>query len=476
MQALPPSLRKRDKAERRDRIPSDPAFEDDHRLVLVGRPQQLSIAGLLGDANRGGIAGVDDAYRTLGAQPCVHGAHRFGSEAAPVRPGSEHPSRLRRGPEGRRDVALEVREADVTDQSPGLFVFRRPQAVAGHRPMADVTQNAAPNLFSSLRTARRVAKNVEVRPQGDAIVEIARAVAAEPQAIGLDDGDVGHGARGYTARAMDADRFNAFEAAGWEEKSAGYARIFGAITARVVPPLLDAARVGTGTRLLDVATGPGYVAAGGAARGASVVGVDISLAMLELARQAHPSIEFHRADAENLPFEAQSFSAVIGNFVILHLGRPERAAAEFARVLAPGGRVALTTWDLPVRMRVLGVFLDALATAGATPPPELPEGPPFFRFSDDDAFADLLRQQGLVDIHVETIEFHQRIESADELWDGALAGAVRTGALILRQSESTRSRIRAAFDERATEYRVGDHLELPVSVKLAAGTRSAENP
>ena len=76
--------------------------------------------------------------------------------------------------------------------------------------------------------------------------------------------------------AIDPDAFNAFEAGGWEAKAAGYDQFFGGITGRLVEPLLDAASVGTGTQMLDLATGPGYAAARGAERGASVVGVDIA--------------------------------------------------------------------------------------------------------------------------------------------------------------------------------------------------------
>jgi hypothetical protein len=54
---------------------------------------------------------------------------------------------------------------------------------------------------------------------------------------------------------IDADAFNAFEAAGWEAKAAGYDHFFGAFTSRLVDPLLDAAEVGPGVRMLDVASG-----------------------------------------------------------------------------------------------------------------------------------------------------------------------------------------------------------------------------
>ena len=205
----------------------------------------------------------------------------------------------------------------------------------------------------------------------------------------------------------DADAFNAFEVAGWERQVAGYEDFFVPITARLAVPLLEATAVGEGTRVLDVATGPGHIAAAAAERGASVVGADVAEGMLALARRLHPQLEFVYGDAEDLPFEDGSFDAVIAGFVLLHLGRPEQAAAEFARVLRPGGRVALAMWDTPDRSRLPGVLVQAIADAGAAPPPDLPPGPPIFRFSEEAELRGLLG--ALEDVEVETVSFLHRV-------------------------------------------------------------------
>jgi ubiquinone/menaquinone biosynthesis C-methylase UbiE len=271
--------------------------------------------------------------------------------------------------------------------------------------------------------------------------------------------------------AIDADAFNAFEVDGWLRQAPTYGDVIGRLTSRLVDPLLDAADVGPGSRVLDVATGPGYAAARAAERGATVVAVDVAPAMVELARQRHPDIDVRQADAEALPFEDASFDAVVSNFVVPPLGRPERAVRELDRVLDDGGTLALTTWDVPERMRLLGVFLDAFAEAGATPPDDLPVGPPFFRFADDAQFAALLDGSALNDIEVSTIAFGHAASSADELWSGLLNGTVRTSALFFAQPDPARQRIRAAFDRLILGHRRADQLELPVSVKLASGRR-----
>lgn len=274
-----------------------------------------------------------------------------------------------------------------------------------------------------------------------------------------------------TGGAVDAAAFTAFESTGWGQQAATYDHFFGHITRRLVTPLVDAAGIGPGSRVLDVATGPGYAAGEAATRGARVVGVDVAPAMVRLARDLHPEIDFREAEAEALPWPDGSFDAVISNFVVPHLARPERAVSEFVRVLTANGVLALTTWDLPDRMRLLGVALDAVAEAVATPPQDIPAGPPFFRFADDGQFAELLEHSGLTGVEVRTIEFSHSVPTADQLWDGLLTGTVRTSALILGQPEETRQRIRTAFDRQVLPYGRGDGFEFPVSVKLARGRK-----
>ena len=133
--------------------------------------------------------------------------------------------------------------------------------------------------------------------------------------------------------------------------------------------------------------------------------------------------------------------------------------------------MALTSWDYPDRARVLGIFQDAVADAGAAPPADLPAGPDMFRFSDDGEFNALMNAQGLEEREVRTIAFTHSVSSADELWDGFLAGSLRMAVRITSQDEQTQRRIRAALDRVVEEYRRDGGLELPVSAKLATGRK-----
>jgi len=273
---------------------------------------------------------------------------------------------------------------------------------------------------------------------------------------------------------IDADAFNAFEAAGWEDHAAAYVRHLTVFTRPLADPLLDAAGVGAGTRVLDVASGPGHVAAAAAARGAIPLGVDIAASMVALASASYPGLEFRQGDAQQLPVDDKAVDAVVGNFAVPHLGRPEQAAAEFARVLVPGGRVALTTWNTPAAARHVGLVVDAVAAVGVTPPPvsQLPAGPSFFRFADEAEFAGLLSGAGFRDVVVQTVDFGHRVASAADHWQAILAGSIRIGTLVTAQPEPVQAKIRTEYDRLAKEYQIADgSLELPVSVKLASGVR-----
>jgi SAM-dependent methyltransferase len=268
-------------------------------------------------------------------------------------------------------------------------------------------------------------------------------------------------------------RFKAFEAEGWSKQAATYGDL-GMITRRFAEPLLDAARVRRGDRVLDVATGPGYVAALAAARGAMPVGLDISEGMLIEARRAHPALAFVIGDAEELPFESYSFEAVVGNFVINHLPAPERGVAEAVRVLVEGGGVAFSAWHRPDRMLVMGLIGQAIEAAGVEDDERaagIPAGPDGYRFADRGEFQRLLESAGLAEVEVEPVELVQRIAGPEELWRGFMGGSVRGSAFVRAQADAVQVRIREALDEIVEPYRSGAALEVPVAANIAAGRK-----
>ena len=267
------------------------------------------------------------------------------------------------------------------------------------------------------------------------------------------------------------DAFNEYERSMWSSsRAAAYEDGLTGLTTHTVDGLLGTARARHGVRLLDVGTGPGLVAEAAARSGCDVVGIDVSPQMLELARARVPGAVFHEASAEALPFEAASFDAVVGNFVVLHLGHPDRLAAEAARVLRPGGWVAFTVWGASDRNRVLGIFPDALARAGVAAP-DIPDGPLSTDYADHGRFAALLRDAGFRDVTVAEIAWSFRVEP-EAWWDAVVASTPRTGGLVSRQPEPVQRALREHYDELiASHVGLDGQATLPAVAVIASAMR-----
>ena len=269
---------------------------------------------------------------------------------------------------------------------------------------------------------------------------------------------------------IDPDSFRQFEHQGWQGIPQQYHQAFGDLTTQSIVPLLDAAGVEKGTQVIDIATGPGYVAAAAAQRGASVIGVDFSTAMIAEARKRHPDVEFREGDAEQLPLGDGLFDAAVMNFGLLHLGRPDQALVEACRVLRAGGRFAFTVWAKPEDAVGFRIVLGAIANHG-DPNVQLPEGPPFFRFSEPEESIRSLVAAGFASPGVITIPQIWRLPFIDSLFEIMKDSTVRTAGLLRTQEPGALARIREEMREELKKYQKPDALELPMPAILASAIK-----
>jgi demethylmenaquinone methyltransferase/2-methoxy-6-polyprenyl-1,4-benzoquinol methylase len=132
--------------------------------------------------------------------------------------------------------------------------------------------------------------------------------------------------------------------------------------------LIDLAAIQPHIRGLDLACGTGDIACQAAARGASVVGLDITPRMIELARaKPHPGsrIAFLLGDMMALPFRSASFDLVTTGYGIRNVPAIETAIAEINRVLVPGGRLLSLDFNRPEAAPVRAVYLAYLTVVGS---------------------------------------------------------------------------------------------------------------
>jgi SAM-dependent methyltransferase len=255
----------------------------------------------------------------------------------------------------------------------------------------------------------------------------------------------------------------------WTGRADAYERGFARLTVHAAGPLLDAAGVSIGTRVLDVGTGPGVVAGAAAARGATVTAVDAEPSMIEAAARNVPGLDVRLAVLPDLPLPDGEFDAVTGNFVIHATGDPAAVLAELRRVLRPGGRLALTCWPA-TPPPALGIAREAIEAAGVPWPQDIPVSP-FLPHSSPGAFAALLADAGFAETTAQELSWKYQVDP-EEWWDVYRSSVGSNGAVIARQDDATVERIRTEFGRLAAQYATGDGMiALPAVAVLATGIR-----
>ncbi len=273
---------------------------------------------------------------------------------------------------------------------------------------------------------------------------------------------------GRAAASGQAVTYDAFERAAWQERERGYAEIFAQLTRLAAQALVSAVRVAPGQVVLEVGCGSGSVSSTLVATGATLVLSDASRAMVGLARGAAPGAGAVCAALPALPFADDSVDAVVGGFVVNHLGDPGSALAELHRVTRAGGRIALTCWDRsPGRTAPTAVFDHALRVAGVNLPPA-PAGPPALTLP---GFRGLFDDALWQDAEVERLTLVHAIDPG-LWWTGLITGTARIGAAFAALDERQRLAVRQAYDELVRD-RVDGHGRFRLEAVALLGHASA---
>lgn len=194
--------------------------------------------------------------------------------------------------------------------------------------------------------------------------------------------------------------------------------------------LVTAAHVQVGERVLDVGCGTGVVArrtAQAVGTTGKVVGLDVNESMLSMAQQLAPALEWRQSDAASMPFADAEFDVVLCQQGLQYF--PDRTAAlcEMARVLAPGGRLALSVW-LSLERRPFFLALVAAVESHLRT-----EEAASFRgsmgFIEAEALRSLVTAAGFRDVHLRLEIKMGRHPSPEEFVLGALAASPLAGAV-----------------------------------------------
>jgi ubiquinone/menaquinone biosynthesis C-methylase UbiE len=203
----------------------------------------------------------------------------------------------------------------------------------------------------------------------------------------------------------------------WNLVTPGYVDI---VVPQFVPfarDALDLARVEAGTRVVDVACGPGTLSFLAAERGARVDALDFAENMIEAlraraAREGVTTIESRQGDGMALPYADASFDAAFSMFGLIFFPDRLQGFRELRRVLAPGGRVVVASWQpfdrVPLIAELFGALLDLM--------PGLPFGKSKAPLGDPDEMRDEMQQAGLVSVSVHELAHPTHAPSLVEWW------------------------------------------------------------
>ncbi|HEX6359296.1 class I SAM-dependent methyltransferase [Actinophytocola sp.] len=220
------------------------------------------------------------------------------------------------------------------------------------------------------------------------------------------------------------------------------------VTVPLAETLVEAADLRPGARVLDVATGTGHVAIAAARRFCDVTGIDYVPDLVDAARRRAAAedldIDFLVADAENLPFEDDSFDYVFSAIGVMFTADHQRAADELVRVCRPGGRIAIASWT------PAGFVGQLLKTVSRHAPPPAGALPPT-RWGDEEAVRSLLAGHA---VSTTTTTVTQRFPSEEHFADFFLTHYGPTHAAAARLDEVAQRALREDMITLATASNV----------------------
>ncbi len=235
----------------------------------------------------------------------------------------------------------------------------------------------------------------------------------------------------------DFSQFAERERSGWQDAGivAAYVEHLAPLTERAGALALAALEPGPDTHLLDLCCGQGALTRRACQVCGRVAGLDFSEAMLTRAAEAAPGADLRSGDAAAMPFEDAEFDAVLCNFGMPHVPDREAVLSEIARVLRPGGRVALTSWIGPDGSPAFGIAVAAIREKVG--PPSIPQ-PDLLEFARPESAEARLAAAGLrLELH-ETVPLTLDCDGPEGLFE--MFANATVGIRMLIQGRIRRSR------------------------------------
>jgi len=261
---------------------------------------------------------------------------------------------------------------------------------------------------------------------------------------------------------------------GWDKAVSDYEAGWRAQLEPAQSMLLEMAALQSGERVLDVACGTGLVsfrASDAVGESGSILGTDISGAMVEAARRTAselglPNAQFERHDAESLDLDVEPFDAALCALGLMYVPDPTKALAQMYRHLTAGGRAAAVVWGARARCGWAEIFpiTDARVASEVCPL--------FFQLGTGDTLGGSFTRAGFTDVRTQRLA----VELGYESTDAALCAAFRGGPVALaynRFDAATKEAVHEEYLDSIETYRSGEGYLIPGEFVAAVGVKAA---
>ena len=275
----------------------------------------------------------------------------------------------------------------------------------------------------------------------------------------------------------DQDVINRWSASApfWEK----HGEIIRQMFAPVTQALIEDAQIGNRDTVLDVAMGPGEPALSVAALvgpEGKIFGIDPIPGMVEAARRAADRLglknaQFEVAFADQLPFSADIFDAVISRFGVMFFPSPVDAVREMLRVLKPGRKLALAVWHFAER-NPFHYTLSRVIDSYVESPPLAPDAPDAFRFARPGKLAEVLVEAGVRPASERLFQFTiQAPISLEDYWTLRLETSEKLRGKIAMLSQEQVTEVKRQVLEDLREYSADGRISFPAEVLIVNGAK-----
>src|SRR5258708_6602816 len=263
----------------------------------------------------------------------------------------------------------------------------------------------------------------------------------------------------------------------WEKNRETIRQVFAPVTQAVV----EDGQIGSGHVVLDIATGPGEPAltvAGLVGPTGKVFAIDPIPEMVAAARRAADrlalrNVQFDVAFADQLPFPADTFDAVISRFGVMFFPAPVDGVTEMLRVLKPGRKLALAVWHF-AENNPFHYSLSRVIDRHVESPPLAPDALDAFRFATPGKLRTILDEAGSTSVAERLLQFRiQAAISLEDFWTLRIEMSEKLREKIARLSGDQMKEVKREALESLREYSTEGGMSFPAEVLIVSGVKAA---